>query len=227
MNKRKIISVIVIAIALISFLYTWNSSANEPHPPNLSITSYSYSTKIAEMDNGSTTTLFYHTFSIGNSNATYGFSFNSRNLFFYVVQTWGGQIGEQISMTKVNQSMGFPYFGTFILQVDTGKTTISFNNRSYESAIKTPPCFTCWPPISNGSVAKFGWEFASPVNVTLNSGVNGNTLHPPINNLSHIRSYNLTYSIEVTPIVEFGPYYITGKTQWISHTFEYPFPTSS
>ena len=226
MIERKAIVTIVIVLAMISvFAYTWNSSSSEPHPPNPVITSSAYSHEIAKMNNGSSSTQFFHTFSLAGSNATFGFSLYSTNPTVYVVKTWGGVNGQVISMTKVHQTMGFPYIGTFMLQIASINVTIKFNGSSYYSTVKTQGPYYMLPDAgsSNASVVEFYYGYGSPINFTVNSSFND----PTVLDIIHIKSYNVAYSLEVTPIVEIGPYYITGKTQWISHTFEYPFPTSS
>jgi hypothetical protein len=71
--------------------------------------------------------------------------------------------------------------------------------------------------VDNRSVAEYYIYFIAKTpfgtNATLVKAFNG-VLVP---------SYNVTYSLEVAPVVEFGPYYLTGTTQWLSHTFQVPF----
>ena len=119
-----------------------------------------------------------------------------------------------VDMTKVNQTVGFPPFGTFMLSVGALNVTVSFNGSTYVPN-------TVWQLVSseNSSVAFYSIVYNFPVNFTVINGFNASG----INNMHYLKSYNLTYSLEVTPVVEFGPYYESGTTQWISHTFEYPY----
>jgi hypothetical protein len=42
-------------------------------------------------------------------------------------------------------------------------------------------------------------------------------------NLTLVSEFNYSYSMEVTPLLEFGPYYEEGNPVWITQTFQYPY----
>ena len=114
--------------------------------------------------------------------------------------------------------MGFPYFGKFVLQPLSSNVTIEFNGTTYYSVIKDPSFIQSPPEIYNQSFAKYVsiyyFEFESAVNFTVNDSFS----LPPIHFI-YLKNYTVNYSLEVRPIVEYGPYYTVGKPQWISHTF--------
>ena len=213
-TKRTLVLVSVLAV-LIAFALVCYSSATEPHPPSPSISGTGLANKIALMDNGSADTLFYHSFSLSGSKATYAFSLQSTNPNTFIGSSWGGNNGYDIYMEKVNMTLAFPYVGVVLLQIDETNVTVEFNGSTYyseETAIGSAV-------LANASAVTSYFGFFSPINFTVESGFNNSSVH----NLVHLNSYNLSYAIEVTPIIEFGPFYNVGKAVWVSHTFTYPY----
>jgi len=167
--------------------------------------------------------LFFHNFSLDGNSATYGFFFQMEKLvttFYY-----GVEITTATLMTKVNQSTGFPYFGNFLLKVYTSNITISENgaeiNNTYQNgAGSLYPNYLGYSVKEltyNDSINQYFFGFSPHVNVTINKTML--QTYPAIHWI-YGNSYNVTYSLEVAPVIEYGPYYITGPVQWISHTFQ-------
>ena len=205
--------IIILLLAFGSFgIYTLNSNSHEPHPQVINITNITYTQSIAEKHNASAT-LFYHTFSLSGSNATYGFSLNNTDPYSFDVVN-----GLLIYITKVAQSMNSPYHATFLLQFNSGNASVEFNNRTYPSVNTNSGGGN---PTKSLNVFEYGIDYRSPIQFC-------SIPNPYCSNASgyHITSYNLTYYLEVTPIVEFGPSYTIGKPVLISHTFTYPFTGS-
>lgn len=227
---KQIGAIVVVAILISVGLYTLSSAKSEPHPISPSaITSKAYTTIIANGTGGDPASLFFYNFHIDRSNATFGFSWfiASATYEYFGANNYGGNPME-FSFTKVNQTLGFPYFGTFLLQPITCNVSIRFNNTTYYS-IQGQPNYLAFPPNPvNKTVSDYYFTYYSPVSFTTE-------LNNPYSNLSYastnyyipyISSYNLTYNIEIKPIIECGPYYVVGNLVWISHTFEYPYTGS-
>lgn len=222
-RKHAIISVIIAAILVLT--YTYYSNRTEPHPMSPStITSRAYAAEIANGTGGDPSSLFFHTFNLSGSNATFGFSWSiSSETYEYFGPDNHGANGMGFYFTKINQSMGFPYFGTFILQPVTSNVSITFNNTTYFS-IEGQPNYLAFPPYPvNSSVSGYYYLYFPPISFTTE-------MNNPMSNSSYgnyyipyVSSYNVTYRIEINPIVEFGPYYIIGSPVWISHTYTYPY----
>ena len=229
MISRKAIFAIILAALLLSLgEYTLVSYSDEPHL-NLKTTSSAFAVNIATVNvtyyhltpsttgtyyTSSPSTLFFRNFSLGGSSASFGFSFS---VFFPLTFPPGNGNAFTIYMTRVAQSIAFPYFGTFMLQVFALNVTVTIESNGtidYNTVNMKPVTGTL---VDNRSVAEYYIYFIAKTpfgtNATLVKAFNG-VLVP---------SYNVTYSLEVAPVVEFGPYYLTGTTQWLSHTFQVPF----
>lgn len=59
----------------------------------------------------------------------------------------------------------------------------------------------------------------------LNGYINASDWNPvdEEGNLTLVSEFNYTYSIEVTPLLELGPYYEEGNPVWITQAFQYPY----
>lgn len=223
-NRRKIRAIIVVTIVVSLFGYTLVMYISEPHAASPTvITNKSYLSELTKGNyaNGDMGSIFYHTFSLAGNNATYGFSCIIRGnptLYYKVGPVWGGETME-ILVTEINRSSVFPYFGTFLIEpmssysvLNVNGTYYSLNGTGQNSHIHNPFSVT----MSNNSISGIhNWWF-SPVTFTTNL----NFSNP---NIPYVKSYNVTYNLEVRPVVEYGPYYVIGNPVWISRTFEYPY----
>ncbi|OWP56256.1 MAG: hypothetical protein B2I17_06630 [Thermoplasmatales archaeon B_DKE] len=233
MIKRKSVVAILMSAILVSLGgYTLASSVSEPHLPSPVLTSpgFARAITIAEINDslsglgyGSPSTLFFHNFTLDGSSASYGFSFS---MYGYDQYFYGSADAFMILVTKVNQSIGFPYLGTFLLRVYTSNVTILINETKIypntNNGVSVPNYLTESPSqlAYNDSINRYYFEFLPLTPFTINKTVLKSMPGIP---WVYGNSYNVTYSLEVAPVIEFGPYYVIGPTQWISHTVQIPF----
>lgn len=228
MISRKAIFAIILAALLLSLGgYTLVSYSGEPHPLSPVTTGRAFAVDVANVSvsyfymtpteygtyyTSSPSTLFFHNFSLDGSNASFGFSLS---LSFPVMFSFGGATTMTMYMTKVAQSIAFPHFGTLMLQVFALNATIEFNGTTdYNIGYYFYPGSLTM----NGSVAEYTIGYVANIPFGTNETFVKDTNHGIL-----VNSYNVTYSVEVAPVLEFGPYYLTGPTQWLSHTFQVPF----
>lgn len=209
-SRKGVVAVVVFFVLVGPMGYTLASYVSEPHPVAISLTSESYARTVAISANGSISTLFFHTFAVGGSTATYGFSLHGVIGDYYS----GNQVVLQAFVTLANRSLAFPY-NSFFIEVSKVNLSIQINGTSYGTAL----------PISlgngqNGTVRFIGMVYGTNRSIEIN---NHYLTRAGVGNVEYSGTCNITYGFEVTPVVEFGPYYAAGTTQWISHTFEYPF----
>ncbi len=226
-NNKKIAAFAIIVLLSSLGGYTLVSNTSEPHPPNPSTTNASFSKAIinttqspisAQYSTGSESMLFFHTFTLMGSTATFGFSLNSYDLTTFFI---GVGHPFSVSITKTNQSMGFPIFGSFLIKIISSNITTLIN----ENGTETPNSGYTDPGITtaqNSSVVEFHESFTPVYPFTII-----NSTFAKQNGLKYVKNYSLTYSLEVVPIVEFGPYYLQGSAQWISHSFTYPYSSNT
>lgn len=206
--------------------YTLANVVTEPHPPNIKITSDRYAKEMINTTNSqdnsllhlssSLDTLFFHNFSVDGSRATFWFS-----LHYYSLSFHGNFASFAILISKANQSIGFPYYGAFMLEVASTNVTTEINvngTEIYNPGYVYPGEYQSL----NSSLAVSYLGYAPNVAFTTTNQTIANS-----NGIKYASNYSLTYRLEVTPVVEFGPYYVTGQTQWISHTIQYPYVNGS
>ncbi|OWP56346.1 MAG: hypothetical protein B2I17_06430 [Thermoplasmatales archaeon B_DKE] len=231
-SKKQIIA-IVIAISLFSLGgYTLASAVTEPHLPNPNLTSVNFAKEVianqpipGRLGYSLPFTLFFHNFSLDGNSARYGFSLSmdtfATTLFAFT------QIDMATLMTKVNQSIGFPYFGTFLLEVYTSNITINVNGTVLNNYYQSIAINSQWQNYLTYSVKELtyndsiNWYFFGFYTGNVSATINKTMLQTyPAIHWIYGNSYNVTYSLEVAPVIEYGPYSITGPVQWISHTFQ-------
>ncbi len=209
--EKKFVLLVILALIVVPYLMV--NQFTEPHPPTPKITSVQYARTIASSQNGSISTLFFHTFYIDGSNVTFAFSDHTSSFNALV----GQSVDNVISIEKVNQSMGLLRGGDFLLSLTKGSVEFRFNNTAYQSVSNVSDDRGI---LQNESVLLFGVSYSPPVNFTLGSTVGWSST-------TVLSSYNVTYSIDVIPIIEYGPIYVVGKSEWLSHTFEVPYQQSN
>ncbi len=213
----------MVAIALFIVLigpvgYTLTSSLTEPHLPNITPTGNSFTRELLNTS-GDIPTLFFHNFSVDGSTADFGLSMSFGNGGFY---SYGNIVTFQLFVTKVSQSIGFPYRGAFMLQIDNQNitTNITVNGTALYNPGDT--YFGGTDYSSNSSLAAYYLSYTPNIPFTT-----VNRTFAQENGIDYASSYNFTLRLEVTPVLEFGPYHFTGSSQWISHSFQYPFVQAS
>ncbi|QRF75402.1 hypothetical protein Thermo_00901 [Thermoplasmatales archaeon] len=235
--KRKRIFALLVSLILVSMGgYTLASYVTEPRLPNPAVTSEAFAREITitgiNVEKGapvnfsfpsysSLSTLFFHNFTLDGSSATYGFS-----LALYLDYQYfePGLIAAFFFLvTKVSQSMGFPYLGTFLLQVHTANMSILINGtRIYQDVhIAGNPNYLKETPSElayNDTINLYGYPFTPQIPFAINK-----SFDHEMAGMIYGSSYNVTYSLEVAPVIEYGPYYVIGPTQWISRTVQIPF----
>jgi hypothetical protein len=113
--------------------------------------------------------------------------------------------------------MGFPYFGSILLKVINSNISIVMNINGTE--VYNPGCTESGTVIAvNSSVIEYhiGYTPSYPFTIINKTFAIENGIH-------FVSSYSLTYTLELVPILEIGPYYVLGNKILISHTFKYPF----
>lgn len=223
LRKKRTIAIIIMVLIVTSGGYTIVSNSTEPHLPSLSVTGISFSEKIinkthspfsSRYTGGSVSTLFFHNFTLYGDSATYGFSLNS---FDFTTFSYGNLHPFSVLITKTNQSSKLPYFGSFFLKViNSNITTLVDVNGSeiYNSGVTESGTMV---PL-NTSVIEYHLSYTPKVPFTII-----NKTFATENGIKYATNYSLTYSLELVPIFEAGPYYAIGHKIWISHTFKYPF----
>ncbi len=115
--------------------YTLAMQLSEPHPSSPTVvTSRAYALDIANRIDSIPASLSYHTFTLSGAEATYGFSlaiYGNPGLYYnnslenvqYMIFT----------ITEVNNTQGFPYFGTFLLEPITAFVTLNVDGHTYYS----------------------------------------------------------------------------------------------
>ena len=197
MRKSKLVPIVVTVVIVTSFLaYTGLSNATEPRLYGLKVTPQSYAVNIEDSAQ-SNPSLMFHNFSLAGNNATFGFIFNGAGY------TWQqGLIMEpSVILTETAQSLSWPY-SMFLLKIDT--VNLEVNNISQGPVWQNENS----PYLSNATALSY--SFSVVVATQLLVGVN------------NVTSYNFTYSVEVTPIVEAGPYYVIGQSVWVTKSFVGP-----
>lgn len=221
-SKIAVISLVVIIMMVLP--YTLYSYSTEPHPQSPTVvTSKGYAREIANGTMSDSSSLFYHTFSLAGYNATYGFSWaGQQSPYLY----YNGSVMDtqpmQFTITEIQQSRGFPYFGDFLIDVTAAYVALNVSGKTYYSLNSTGTIFTSHnllTNVGNSTTSGYTYFYNSPVGFIVAPPYNDTTIQ-----LRHVASYDLTYNLLVWPIIEFGPYYILGKGVWISHTFKFPSP---
>lgn len=202
--------------------YTFSSAVTEPHTLTPVTTSIGFAEKVADSGNGSATTLFYYTFGLYSSNATFAFSMQPPVNDYYA----GNQAHFIIDIMKTHQNIPW-HIGNVQLNVKNVNISITINNTSYGYAgLNGPSGFPMgmYYGNTNKSVVVIGTEYNTNRSIEIN---NYGLTNDSVQNVLYARSCNITYSIELQPLLEIGPYYSEGKTIWISHSFLYPFNQST
>lgn len=197
MRKSKLVAIVVTVVIVTSFLaYTGLSNATEPRLYGLKVTPQSYAVNIEDSAQ-SNPSLMFHNFSLAGNKATFGFIFNGAR------ETWqqGSIRSFFVILTETAQSLSWPY-SVFLLKVDNVKLEV--NNVSQGPVWQSQ--FSPWLP--NATALPYSFSYVDVTQLLV--GVN------------NVTSYNFTYSVEVTPIAEAGPYYVIGQSVWVTKSFVGP-----
>lgn len=197
MRKSKLVAIVVTVVIVTSFLaYTGLSNVTEPRLYGLKVTPQSYAVNIEDSAQ-SNPSLMFHNFSLAGNNATFGF------IYVGAYETWQQDTERvfEIVLTETAQSLSWPY-STFLLKIDNAKLEV--NNVSQGPVRQNQ--FS--PYLHNATEFQFFFSYYDSTQLLV--GVN------------NVTSYNFTYSVEVTPIVEAGPYYVIGQSVWVTKSFVGP-----
>lgn len=227
MNRNSLLAILVFVILIGPVGYTLGNALTVPGAINLKVSSEAFSREILNTGNASggylslngynssLSALAYQNFSVGASKASFGFSlhYNNRTMSFFPN---GNMAPFVILVTETSQSMGFPYYGKFALEIDTVELTavLNVNGTGISDTGDIQGGITHY---YNTSVAGYFFSYAPKIPFTT---INRTIAYS--NQMEYASSYTLDYSIQVTPVVEFGPYHFAGSATWVSHTFQYP-----
>lgn len=194
-RSKKLMTIISLVIITSVVVYTgWNSST-EPKIVNVNTSPYSYAVSI-ENALQAKPSLLQHNFSLAGNNANYSFILNgARNIW-----NQGEEFVFEVVLTKTYQSLSWPY-GYFLLKIDSAIITV--NNVSMTGSQVSNSPFTY-----NRTSQMYGFSYDDTIQLIVGE--------------NNVTSYSFTYSVEVTPVVEAGPYYVTGHSEWISKSFVGP-----
>lgn len=227
MKRNSLLAVAIFIILVGPVGYTFGNAMSLPHAANLKVTGAAFSEEVLNTENSTgglhslnsynstLSSLAYHEFTVAGSNATFGFSLHYLNerMSYFGYSTYSPFV---ILITKTQQSIGFPYYGTLMLEIDNINLTTVFQVNGTQT--HDPGEILIGVSQSyNNSVAGYFFLYSPSIPFT--------TLNASFAQSNHMElasNYSITYRIQVTPVVEFGPYHYAGKTQWVSHTFEYP-----
>ena len=232
MNKIELTSIAVVVLLVISFsTITLVSSHQEPKKPE----TFNLLTAADGYDPYTAPNITTMTFTLIGGKATFGIQFVGAYSSFGSIGLFGHQSYLQwINIMKINQST-FLNRGNFSLIPDLVKETVSEGNVTIGGLYGSGSIFDPYKPFltitdkTNQSVQtsffgltemKLNTVYSLPLpygsyNTTGNSTMSENIII--------VSGFNYTYSIEVTPLLEFGPYYEEGSPVWITQTFHFPY----
>jgi hypothetical protein len=219
MKKTKLIVVVISLVVVLSFIsFTYISAKEEPKAPSKE--PFYYVTR----NHPYPSPVFSKSFELLGINGTFNFQFYGDYNTFFIPQLGYDLTPMWINVTKTHQNGDFG-LGNMSLLIDEvnlsqdyGSQRLLVTNCSISGKnlhqVPVHPYLSISVPFNNTGFSSFFFG------IDLGDYIVGNSTNVS-SIFTHIPGYNVSISIEVTPYVEFGPYFSLGKPVWVIYSYEF------